>query len=246
MSAGRSKATEDVLGARSVHSCEGSQLVSDIQQREALFTDRDALWEAIKSELFSCVWLPGVLSGPRQQTETGSRGQVKQVHRLRLEERSLPADWSRDKTSCASKKRDILGDHNSRWLHGWHWALTNPGAINWVVHWYWATKYDENQQSTTRTNWGWYCRFSGGYWGKSGRGGSSRFTFYRSSSVEVRNDKGPTISIRTGLYPCCSNWNSRAKWLLRSSVSTRKGSVAGSYSFRGEVSRSHGNMDTCW
>ena len=83
MSAGRSKATEDVLGARNVDSCEGSQLVSHIKQRGAPFTDRDALQETIKNELFACVRLPGVLSGARQQTETGFKGQEKQVHRLR-------------------------------------------------------------------------------------------------------------------------------------------------------------------
>ena len=107
MSAGRSKATEDVVGASNVDSCEGLQLVSHIQQREAPFTDRDALWATIKNELFACVRLPGVLSVSRQQTETGSKGQEKQVHRLRRGEQSLPVDGSRDKTSGASKKRDI-------------------------------------------------------------------------------------------------------------------------------------------
>ena len=106
MSAGQSKATEDVLGASNVDSSEGSQFVSHIQQREAPFTDRDALWAAIKSELFACVRLPCVLSGSRQQTETGSKGQEKQVHRLRREQQSLPAHDSRGKTSGASKKRD--------------------------------------------------------------------------------------------------------------------------------------------
>ena len=98
--------SEDVLGASNVDSREGLQLVSQIQQREAPFTDRDALWETIKSELFACVRLPGVLSGPRQQTETGSKAQEKQVHRLKRGEQSLPADGSRNKKSVASKKRD--------------------------------------------------------------------------------------------------------------------------------------------
>ena len=107
MSASRSKAIEYVLGVSNVDSCEGSQLLSHIQQREAPFTDRGALWATIKIELFACVRLPGVLSGSRHQTETGSKGQEKQVHRLRRGEQSLPADGSRDKTSGASKKRDI-------------------------------------------------------------------------------------------------------------------------------------------
>ena len=107
MSAGRSKATEDVLGAINVDSCEGSQLVSHIQQREAPFTERDALWATIKSELFACVRLPGVRSGSRKQTETGSKGQEKQVHRIRRGEQSLTAYRSRDNTSGASRKRDI-------------------------------------------------------------------------------------------------------------------------------------------
>ena len=106
MSAVRSKATENVLGASNVDSCEGSQLVSHIQQREAPFTYRDALWETFKSELFACVWLSGVLSGSRQQTKFVLRVK-KQVHLLRRGEQSLPADGSRDKTSGASKKRDI-------------------------------------------------------------------------------------------------------------------------------------------
>ena len=63
MSAGRSKAIEYVLGVSNVDSCEGSQLLSHIQQREAPFTDRGALWATIKIELFACVRLPGVLSG---------------------------------------------------------------------------------------------------------------------------------------------------------------------------------------
>ena len=92
MSADRGKATEDV-GVRNL--CPTSS------------NDRDALWENIKSELFASVRLPGVLSGSRQQTETGSKGQEKQVHRLRRGKQSLPADGTRDNTSGASKKRDI-------------------------------------------------------------------------------------------------------------------------------------------
>ena len=62
----------------------------------------------IKSELFACVQLPGVLSVSRKQTETGSKGQEKQVHWLRRGEQSLPADGPGDeKTSGVSKKRDI-------------------------------------------------------------------------------------------------------------------------------------------
>ena len=99
--------TEDVLGASNVDSREGLQLVSHIQQRQAHFTDVDVLWKTIKSELFACVRLPGLLSGSRQQTETGSKAQEKQVHRLRRGEQSLPAAGSRDKKSGASKKRDI-------------------------------------------------------------------------------------------------------------------------------------------
>ena len=113
MSTGRSKATGDVLCASNVDSCEGSQLVSHMQQREAPFADRDPLWETIKSEKFACVRLPGVLSGSKQQTETGSKGQEKQAHQLRQGEQSLPADGSRDKTSGASKKRDIQLDCHS-------------------------------------------------------------------------------------------------------------------------------------
>ena len=58
MSAGRSKATEAVLGASNVDSCEGSQLMSHIQQREAPFTDRDAHEQPLKVSylgVFSCL-----------------------------------------------------------------------------------------------------------------------------------------------------------------------------------------------
>ena len=105
MSAGPSQAAKDIMGASNVDSCEGSQFVSYIQQREPLSTDRDALWKTIKSELFACVGLLGVISGSRQQTETGSKGQ--EIHRLRRGEQSLPADGSRDKTSGANNKRDV-------------------------------------------------------------------------------------------------------------------------------------------
>ena len=71
--------------------------------------------------------------------------------------------------------------------------MTSWLTINRGVHWYWATKHDENQRSTKRANWGWYCRFSGGYWGKSGRGGSSRFTFYWSSSARSVRTRNPPI-----------------------------------------------------
>ena len=118
MSAGRSKAAEDVLGASIVDSCENSQLVSHIQQREAPFTDRDALWETIENEIFACVRLPGVHSESRQQTETGFKGQEKQVHRLQRGEQSLPTHGSRNKTNGVSKKRDIQGEHHSIRLHG--------------------------------------------------------------------------------------------------------------------------------
>ena len=66
MSAGQSKATEDVLGASKVDRCDGSD-----------------------------------------STETGSKGEKKQDHRLRRGEQSLPCDVSREKTSGANKKRDI-------------------------------------------------------------------------------------------------------------------------------------------
>ena len=65
MSLCRSEATADVLGASNVDNCEGSQLVSHIKQREAPFTDEEALWETIKRKLFACVRMPGVLSGSR-------------------------------------------------------------------------------------------------------------------------------------------------------------------------------------
>ena len=69
-------------------------------------------------------------------------------------------------------------------------------------------------------------------------------------SVRIRNPPiryglAYTHSIRTCLYPCFSDWNLRAKGLFRSSAWTRKGALAGINAFRGEVSRSHGNMDTC-
>ena len=107
MSADRSEATEDNLGASNVDNCEGSQRVSHIQQREASFTDADAQLETIKRELFACFRLPGVLSGSRQQIENASKKEERQLHWIRRGEQSLLADGSRKKTSGANKERDI-------------------------------------------------------------------------------------------------------------------------------------------
>ena len=49
-------------------------------------------------------------------------------------------------------------------LHDWQRAITNPGTINRVMHWFWATKRDVNQLSTNRAHRGWYCRLREGYW----------------------------------------------------------------------------------
>ena len=55
MSAGRHKATEDVLVASNVDSCESLQLVSHIQQYETLSTDGDAIWKTIYLRVFGCL-----------------------------------------------------------------------------------------------------------------------------------------------------------------------------------------------
>ena len=63
--------------------------------------------KTVKKELLACVRLPSVLSRSRQQTETGSKEQERQVHQLRRGEQSLTVDESGDKTSGASRKRDF-------------------------------------------------------------------------------------------------------------------------------------------
>ena len=107
MSAGRSKATENVLGASKIDSCEVSPFVSYIQQPEARSTDSDALWDAVESKLFACVRLLGLLYGSRKQADAGSKQLDKKVYWLRGREQSLFADQPRDKKGGASKKRDI-------------------------------------------------------------------------------------------------------------------------------------------
>ena len=107
MSAGGSKSAENVrVRAISI----ATRTCAHIQQRGLAFNEEVLLWKTIKSALFTCVRLLGVLSGSRQQTETEGNMQAKQVHWLRQGEQSLLVNRCRNKTTGASKKRDINGD----------------------------------------------------------------------------------------------------------------------------------------
>ena len=235
MSAGRSNATEDLLDASKVDNCEGSQLVSHIQQQEAPFTDRDALWATIKKELFACDRLSGVLSGLRQQTQTGFKGHGKQVHWLRRGEQS---HLLMDLESVAFNENIIPDDFmvDSEPLQTLE--LSIEGCI------------DIERPSTTKTNEARSAPFDND---TADSVGATEENQVEEEAVESHStDHAMQRSVRTrnppiryGLaYTHASVTGTQEPWAYLEAVVPKR-SMAGSNGFRGEVFRSHGNMDTC-
>ena len=186
MSAGRSKATEDVLGASKVDSCKGSQLVSHIQQQKRISPSEMHSGQHQKWAICVCsvAWRTICI----EETDGNWIQRARKASSLATTRRAKPTcwwTWRREDEWCEQEAWLSLKKsfQMTSWLTVSHYK---PWSYQSRVHWYWATKHDENQQSTKRANWGWYCRFSGGDWGKSSRGGSSKFTFYWSSSAEFR------------------------------------------------------------